>query len=332
MEEKKYSAFIDNIITLCHLVNEYDEFEKRLLAYISPKYNRDFVAQLYDITVERKFKLGAKKAKKFYSENKEIIDTINKYSNVMMFINQNYGFHGEPEESFQVIYKYITSHKKEVDKILVVLQKIKELGFNTLYFNENLDFTKEIYDVSSEFWRIYRFTYVANAQAIPNYDSYINYKTLDSNYKIELERSMGEEFATYGQKITVNGLLFDPNTLPLKLDRENTYNKVVKSKSEQKGKTAMIKNSVDLSISVLDLEQQFNCTNTIISRLDCIKNKDELVAVLTIMREDLEKLKTLSAEHESSVSQEEPLLTPEVLENEKALYLKRRYMSSVDWC
>ena len=104
MEEMNYPAFIDNIITLCHLVNEYDEFEKRLLAYISPKYNRDFVAQLYDITVGKKFKLGAKKAKKFYSENKEIVDIINKYSNVMMFINQNYGFHGEPQESFQDIY------------------------------------------------------------------------------------------------------------------------------------------------------------------------------------------------------------------------------------
>lgn len=331
MEEKKYSAFIDNIITLCHLINEYDEFEKRLLAYISPKYNRDFVAQLYDITVERKFKLGAKKAKKFYSENKEIIDTINKYSNVMIFINQNYGFHGESNENFQVIYKYISSHKEEIDKMLVVLQKIKELGFDRLYFNEKLDFTKKIYDVSSEFWRIYRFTYVANAQVIPNYDSYINYRTLDSNYKIELEKSFGEEFATYGQEIIVNSLLFDPNTLPSKLDRENTYDKVVKSKNDQKEKTTMIRNSVNLSVSVSDLERQFSVADVIISRLDGIKNKEEFVAVLSSIRGDLEKLKTLTNEHNASISEQEPLLTPDVLENEKTLYLRRREDASIHW-
>ena len=330
MKKKSYPVSINNIITLCHLINEYDEFEKRLLAYISPKYNRDFVAQLYDITVEGKFKLGAKKAKKFYSENKEIIDTINKYSNVMMFISQNYGWHGEPDESFQVIYKYISNHKEEIDKMLDVLNKIKELGFDRIYFNDELDFTKEIYDVSSEFWRIYHFTYVANAQAIPNYDSYINYKTLDSNYEIELERSIGEEFATYGKKITVNSLLFDPNTLPLKLDRANTYDKVVKSKSDQKEKTAMIRNSVNLSVSISDLERQFSVADVIIKRLDGVKNKEEFVAVLSSIRGDLEKLKTLTDEHNASISEQEPLLTPDVLENEKTLYLRRREAAKID--
>ena len=42
------------------------EFEKKLIPMISPKYNRDFVFQLWDIS-RGKFKVGAGKTKKFYN-------------------------------------------------------------------------------------------------------------------------------------------------------------------------------------------------------------------------------------------------------------------------
>lgn len=331
MEKNTKEMEIDNMITLCHIVDEFDEFEKRLIPAISPKYNRDFIFKVWDVS-RGKFKLFAGKAKRFYEENKSVIDAMNQYSNVPTFINLNYGYYGTTTGHLRFFYEYLVSHKEEIPKILELLDRLKELGFSKFEFNEELDFTKEIYDVSSDFWRIYRFTYVANAQAIPNYDSYINYKTLDSNYKIELKRSMGEEFATYSKKITLNSLLFDPNTLPLKLDRENTYNKVVKSKSEQKGKTSMIRNSVDLSVSVSDLERQFIVSDLIISKLEEVKNKEEFVAVLSSIREDLGKLKTLTDKHNASISEQEPLLTADVLENEKTLYLRRREASKIDWC
>jgi len=98
MEENNYSAEINNIITLCHIIDDFEEFEKKLLPVISPKYNRDFVFQLWGIS-KGKFKLGARKAKKFYIENKSVIDTINKYSNVPTFINLNYDYYGEPNGS-----------------------------------------------------------------------------------------------------------------------------------------------------------------------------------------------------------------------------------------
>ena len=45
--------------------------------------------QLWEISAG-KFKIGARKAKKFYKKNKSVIDTINKYSNITRFINDNY--------------------------------------------------------------------------------------------------------------------------------------------------------------------------------------------------------------------------------------------------
>ena len=47
---------------------------------------------------------------------------------------------------------------------------------------------------------------------------------------------------------------------------------------------------------------------------------------------DLEKLKTLSLEHDSNISQENPSLTPEVLEIEKSSYLKIRKWESIALC
>lgn len=326
MENKK--AETNNIIALCHIIDHFEEFEKNLMPMISPKYNRDFVFQLWDIS-KGKFKLGARKAKKFYSENKSIIDTINKYSDITRFINDNYSWHGKPNGNLQFFYEYISSHKEKMEQILDVLGKLSELGFWKFEFNENSDFTKEIYDANPSFKSNFRITYVANAKVIPNYVSHINYMTTDSNYKMELS-IIGEELSEYGKEIVLNSLLFDTKSFPTSLNRENTFEHILRLKNEQKEQSTIIRNSVDLSISISDLEQQLNFTNGTISRLDGVKNKEELVAILLNIREYVEKLKTLSAEHDSSVSKQEPLLTPEVLEKEKNLYLKRRYLSSID--
>lgn len=333
MEKNNKKIHTNNMITLCHIVDEFDEFEKRLISVISPKYNRDFVFQLWDIS-KGKFKVGARKAKRFYEENKSVIDAMNQYSNVPMFINQNYGYTGEPTGDLRFFYEYLVSHKEEIPKIIELLERLKELGFDKFEFNEELDFTKEIYSAYPSFNDNFDLTYVANPQVIPNYVSRINFTTTDSNYKMKLGLSgiSKKEISEYSREIVLNSLLFNISTLPEKLDIEHTHGQLVRLKEEQKDKTSMIRSAVDLSISVSDLERQFNYTNGTISRLNGVKNKEELVAVLTSMKEDLERLKTLSAEHDSSISQEEPLLTPEVLEKEKTLYLRRRDWESIDLC
>lgn len=89
MEKIKTTKKIDtnNMIALCHIVDEFPEFEKWLLSVISSKYNRDFIFQVWDIS-QGEFKLGARKAKRFYRENKLVIDIINQYSSLPMFVNK----------------------------------------------------------------------------------------------------------------------------------------------------------------------------------------------------------------------------------------------------
>lgn len=82
-----------------------------------------------------------------------------------------------------------------------------------------------------------------------------------------------------GREIVLNSLLFNPEVLPAMVDKSHTFDCLLNAENKQKGEIAILKNSVDLSVSV---------------------------------------------------SEQEPLLTPEVLKNKKKGYLKRRNWSRMD--
>jgi len=331
MKTKK--TYINNMITLCYIIDEFEEFEKKLIPAISSKYNRNFIYQLWAIS-KGELKIGASQAKRFYQDNKSVIDKINKYSNVPMFINLNYDWYGKPNEDLCFFYNYLVEHKEEIPQILVLLEKIKALGFSYLKFNERLDFTKEIYEAYPSFDRNYNITYVANAEVIPNYLNNINYKSTNSNYKIELELIgiENKSISQFGTEIIVNSLLFNPDTLPEKVDKEHIFDDLLNKKEKQNNTNKIVRNTVNLSIAISDLEEQYIHTNEIIERLDNIANKEELLKALLIIKKELEKLKALNIENENTISIQEPLVTPELLKREKRLYLERRDFSSIDLC
>lgn len=325
-----YSAETRNIIALCHIIDDFEGFRERLMPMISAGYNRNFVSQLLDIS-RGEFIFGASTARKFYSENKAIMDTINTYSDISRFICSNYGTFGEPYGNLEFFYEFISNHKDEMYKILAVLEKLNELGFDIFEFNENLDFTTEMYGVEPSFRRNRHITYVANLEVIPSYDSYITFRTTGSNYKMDLS-TVFSEIDTYGMRITLNSLLFDPKSFPESINRKNTFDHILELKDAQREQTDAIRNSVNLSVSVENLDMQLVASSIVISKLDGVENKGEMLAVLESIRQDVEKLKALSLQHDSRVSEQQPLLTPEVLKKEKALYLRRRDMENIDLC
>ena len=327
MNKENYKIEIDNLIALYHIIDDFEEFEKKLKPAISTKYNRDFTYNLWKIS-RGKFKLGAFKARKFYKENKAIIDTINKYSDILSFINRSYDWIGDPYGNLHFFYQYLIEHKNEIDKILSVLEKLKELGFTSFEFNENLDFTKETYNIDSSY--NYSITYVDNIKVIPHYEYYIKYGTTSSNYKMELRTNTKGEFSEYGREIILNSLLFNANRLPEKIDKETIIEPILKLKEEQQEKSAPIRNSVDINVSIFDLETRLGYTINTISRLEGVKNKKELLEVLANIKQDVEKLRTLGSEYDSSLTETEPTLTSDVLEKEKTLYLRRRDWESMD--
>ena len=328
--KKTYTVNTGNLIALCHILDDFDEFEESLEKVISPKYNRDFVFQLFNVSKGKKV-FGARKAKKFYQENKEIIDIINQHTNIARFINDSYGYCGESNGDLDFFFQYFLIHIDEVDKILLLLEKIKELGFENFEFNKSCDFTKEGYGIEPDFRRNFMIMYVANAEVVPSYDSHIYFKTSDSSYKMEL-KIIGEDISQYGKELTVNNLVFDPNTLPDKIDKEHVLDPIVAAKNAQYKETRTIRNSVDLGIGVMDLENQLVSTKVLVQGLDGVENKDELLEVLDRIGSDVLKLKELSLEYDASVADSELELTGELLDKEKSTYIKRREWSKIDLC
>ena len=323
---------IDNLITLCHILDDYEEFEKILIKAMKHGSDRDFVFQLDDVS-KGKFRLGSYKARRFYEENKLIIDAINHYSTIPGFINLNYGINGKIVGDIRFFYEYLVSHKEDIEKILFLMNKLKELGFDNIEFSDELDFTKEVYKTSLSQYDNFYLMYVANPEVIPNYTNEINYVTKDSKYKMILSITgyKEKEISKYNRKIILNSLIFNPYMLPEKLDLEHTYGNLGRLKEEQSDETFLIRNSVDLNVSIFDLDKQYDSTYRIINGLnDNIKHREELVTILMEIKAKLEKLKLLGLEYNRSISRNDPLLSQELLEQEKVYYLRRRENNLTD--
>lgn len=323
---------VDNIIALCNILNDYDEFYKNLKMYFQNKKN--IIQEIYTLL---QFSMGkkciySKDLKIFYLKNKNIIDKINQNIYINNFIYENFEFNNEIVENstFTTFHKYLKKHKDELDKIQLVLQKIKQLGISKLAFDENLDFSKSNFELRTTFYLVTTFAYLDNMETIPNYQKdIIEYKTANSNYRIDIERLL-DTISPKSSTIILNSLTFDYNRLPEELTKQSTFYKIVNLKNEQNDICNAIRNSVALSVSLDDLTIQFNSTNRIIENLDSIDSKNELHEILLKIKENLEQLQTISTEYNKNISQENLHITLEKLEKEKQLYLQRRYWSNID--
>lgn len=335
MEKEKtpISVHVNNLIALCHILNDYNEFTKNLTRLIKVKHkdNRDIVYNLYKIS-KGQVVIGSKKVKKFYQNNKSVIDTINKFSSISEFITHNYDWHGNlrEEPGVEFFYKYITSHQKGLERILSLLEQINKLGFDRLEFNEELDFTNNEYKIYTRFNDNFRISYLDNMEAVPNYRSdVVEYKTTGSNYEIVADVSFSD-LSKYGKKIIVNSLLFDYKSLPEDITKEFTFDRIVSLKKEQQEDCDSIRNSVDLSIGVDDLYSQFDTTSRIIERLKNVESKEQLCGILLGIKSYLDQLQSISSKYDDSVAQNDSFITKEILQKEKRLYLERRYWASID--
>ncbi len=324
MENKKViKSNVKNLIALCNILDEYEEFKKNLVD-LPTKFDSNDIDKLNKIS-NGKFVLGAKKIKEFYHQNKNVIDKINSYSSIIDFLcTENLDFEESDLNSF---YKYILTHRDELDKILSILNVIKIHGFKDLVLDENIDFTNTKYKVGTEFkWNI-TIPYLNNIQIIPNYqDDIIEYTTTDSDYLIEVRLS-SEDYSETERYITVNNLTFDSKSLPKSISNKKIFDRLCYLKEEQKEQCTAIKNSVDLGVSIDDLYSQFNVANKTIKNLNDLENKENMIKILNSIKENLNKLKDEIILYNDNVSEQYPNLTGEELEKAKQKKIERVYWS-----
>ena len=232
--------YTKNIIVLCYILDSYEEFSERLKNAIPTKYNRSFISDLYDISMGKiNFSL---KTRRFYKENKTVIDTINKYSNLLLYTNFSYDGQDylENEESLRFFHKYIMEHRGDLETILRVLNKIEQLKIDEIKLDKHMDFSKEEYEL--HYWKSenYRYVLLNNLVLVPSGETdLIRYKSTNSDYKIVASRGACKSSyldAQMASQITLNSLIFNPDKLPNDASVDGIYKTVFGLKKQNKGK------------------------------------------------------------------------------------------------
>ena len=328
MKKINYSAYISNLIALCHIIDEFEEFQNELIPILSSKNSSDFIYTLSAVS-KGTTKLGATKEKNFYTKNKYIIDKINQHSHLISFIDFNYGRNGMPYDNFQFFYQYILKHRNKLRKILGVLLKLKQLGFEKIDFNSDLDFTQETYKIHTFFSNNFNITYFDNLTAIPSYNSdTISYKTNGSKYKITVGISLGR-ISKYDKHIVLNNLIFDYTELPSAISKEEIFYKIIGLRQEKQHEYSLVSNSVDLGVSVSDLYDMYNSVSSKINNLENVEKKEELVQLLQTIKETILKMQTISTEYDKNIAEKNPTISEKFLEEQKKAYIRRRENSKL---
>ena len=326
---------IKSALALCNITDEYEEFDKSLKSVMSKGNVVTDIYRLYRISIDEKIR-DVKENKdliKFYLQNEETINKIKNYCPINDFVFNNYNIDGNLSEKSCItdLYEYLNKHKNEKEQIVKTLNKLRELGFATIEFDESLDFTKDKYSINSIFGRNSEVVYVDNIEVLPNYDfGVVEYKTKKSNYKMVL-KTLCFDFSKSERTIALNDLLFDLDILPKKMDKKTLFDSIIDLKEERRHEYNKITGSVNLSVKIDDFCDQFIALNEVVDRLDTMTNTKEIKEVLQSIKSQIEELKGKSREFDNTLTNEKNI-TIEGLRNQKSKVLELRKLKKENCC
>ena len=342
METKK--ASVNDLIALCYIIDSFAEFSSDFHELMKMNCEIDVVIKLCNVGVtiqdNKKFfdSKNMKIIKDFYQKHKDEINIINKHSSLWSFLHYNYDGKGNLTTgewtNFVFFYQYFLNHKNQLSQTLLTLEKIKSLGIVDLEFNELENFTEQVFQAYTEFFLNDNFEYLENMKVVSNYDKEkVRYKSLGSNYKIDVKKVMRFDYLNSKHKIVVNNLLFDSSRLPENLSEEVIFADIRKFLDEHGEEWArvrgVIENSVCLSIATDDLNGTFYDVNNVVQRLENIEKKEEVLAILYEIKERLEKLKEINEEISDSICDD--LITKDEIKRVKLKHIQRRVFQRRRW-
>lgn len=222
-----YLGEIDNLIALSKVLDNFEDFNEKVRNLVSIVCNREVIYKLGQVSNGVDC-FNSDKIKDFYNENKSIIDVINEYSSIYSFICSNYDVNGNVmyNDSLNFFYRYMQENRDSIDSIVSVLERIKELGFSTLYFNQKLEDSEEVYSVNTSFNDNKRIAYLDNIEVISNDGECIGYRSLNPSFRLILVPDR-DEISKVNKRVEVDSLLFDKNLLPESISKDAIFNQLM---------------------------------------------------------------------------------------------------------
>lgn len=262
------------------------------------------------------------KTKDFYRKYKVILETILEFTDISTFICNNYGEDGLSEDSnLDYIYNFINSNKDKMDQIFSLLSNIYNLGFDTINYDEKMDFSKSTYFIDSNYDYNGEMVFLDNMELVPGYPlEKIEYKTNKSNYKIVVKKLCFGKMI-YEKSIYLNSMLFDRTRLPNNLDKKAIFDPIVKLREDKQDLLNKLKKSVELGVALDDFNDSFTYVNSLIDSIEDENAKEEFKLKLIEIKNILTDLNTISNNDNLNNN---PSVSTETIKDEVKKFKKRR--------
>lgn len=314
---------IKNAMALCHILENYEIFIKDVKSLRNEKsFNSYFLEDIKKISLSKN-RFVRKNVKKFYEKYQRIIDTINKYARIDVFLFEALYDRVDKEsaeDSMYTLYEYLFKNKGNIEQILNVLNRLKALGFDSIHLDETANFTKEEYCIFTNPIENYdsNFAYLENLERIPAYGiSKIRYKSNGSHYKIKLGFSLGNYQFLRDNTIYLNSLLFDISLLPLLASPDKLFTEITILKEEKEEACKKITNTVNLNIKLIELEKELYIIKKMIHNLSLTPNTENLVNSLSYIELELVRMKQISSDYDKELIEGDSSITEEILKKKR---------------
>lgn len=327
---KEIRIDIKAAIALCQIIDEYETFMKNLKQFTKKNETESYIEgdMLGEIFRPNPYFYN-RKIKKFYKENHIVINKLKKYINGDTFV-----LYFKTTEIAQEFFQYLNRNRKDLNKILLTLNQLEQVGFRAIELDETNDFTKTEYKVYKEPEqnkednnKVY---FLENLKRIPTYGTeIIKYQSQGSNYKIEFCYSSYTKCLVWYSTIFLNNLTFDTNLLPISEQEDNLAVNMWKGMmasldTEKEVECNQITNAVNLHIELANLAKEINDMEKTLKGLKGFQETEELNAALLQTKVELTRMKQISEEYDRKITDNDSSITEDVLKRERSREQSRR--------
>lgn len=327
---KEIRIDIKAAIALCQIIDEYETFMKNLKQFTKKNETESYIEgdKLCGMFRHRP-SFSNRKIKKFYKENQIVINKLKEYIDGDTFV-----FYFKTTEIAQEFFQYLNLNRKDLNKILLTLKQLEQIGFRFIVLDETNDFAKTEYKVYKEPEqnkednnKVY---FLENVERIPTYGTeIIKYQSQGSNYKIKFYYSSYTKCLIWDSTIFVNNLTFDVKLLPIS-EREdnlaiNMWKEMITSlDTEKEVECSQITNAVNLHIELANLAKEINAMEKTLKGLKGFQETEELNAALVQTKVELTRMKQISEEYDRKITDDDSSITEDVLKRERSREQSRR--------
>ena len=304
---------ISSIRGLLYIFEDYVNFKSDLLSLYKSN-NQVYIQSFVCNSLKDSQNISDINIQKFYLGHKHSIDILNDSSVLNGFIMDIY----YNDNTVSYMYEYLKNQKKDIKQAIRLIEYLGQLGFKEFKFSENYDFTNNEYKIKENFKENVFIQYFDNMETISGYlDGTIRYKTSKSNYKISLDREDDQRFQIGRSEICLNNLFFSINRLPKTLTKEDIFDYIIELSQQKRAESKAITDVVNLEKSILILQNSFDKVESLISEIETIPNKNDLIDMLNYMKEKINKMQIISRDSHESIQKTYGDKLIHILEKEK---------------